>query len=135
MLVLPPARAGVGSAVNDATRELGSTLGVAVVGSLFSSVYAAHLAEGAFRTAGSAQLAQAKDSVAVAARLSAGDPTLLTATQDSFLAGLHAACLLVAGVCLVGALVAAVALPGRHFAVRSAEVGSGRPERAGVTVT
>ena len=30
--VLPPARAGVGSAVNDATRELGGTLGVAVVG-------------------------------------------------------------------------------------------------------
>ncbi|GAA4394485.1 MFS transporter [Tsukamurella soli] len=39
MLVLPPARAGVGSAVNDATRELGSTLGVAVIGSLFSSVF------------------------------------------------------------------------------------------------
>ena len=48
LLVLPPARAGVGSAVNDATRELGGTLGVAVVGSLFSSVYAAHLADGAF---------------------------------------------------------------------------------------
>jgi hypothetical protein len=29
MHVLPPARAGIGSAVNDATRELGSTLGVA----------------------------------------------------------------------------------------------------------
>ena len=48
LLVLPPARAGVGSAVNDATRELGGTLGVAVVGSLFSSVYAGHLADGAF---------------------------------------------------------------------------------------
>ena len=44
MQVLPPARAGVGSAVNDATRELGGTLGVAVVGSLFSSLYAARLA-------------------------------------------------------------------------------------------
>ena len=43
--VLPPARAGVGSAVNDATRELGGTLGVAVVGSLFSSLYAARLVE------------------------------------------------------------------------------------------
>ena len=47
LLVLPPARAGVGSAVNDATRELGGTLGVAVVGSIFSSVYAAHLADSA----------------------------------------------------------------------------------------
>ena len=45
--MLPPARAGVGSAVNDATRELGGTLGVAVVGSVFTSVWAAHLAGGA----------------------------------------------------------------------------------------
>ena len=48
LLVLPPARAGVGSAVNDATRELGGTLGVAVVGSIFSSVFAAHLASGSY---------------------------------------------------------------------------------------
>ena len=55
LLVLPPARAGVGSAVNDATRELGGTLGVAVVGSIFSSVFAAHLADGLFgRTPGRA---------------------------------------------------------------------------------
>ena len=40
LLVLPPARAGVGSMVDDATRELGGTPGVAVVGSLFSSVFA-----------------------------------------------------------------------------------------------
>ena len=32
-------KAGVGSAVNDTTREMGGTLGVAVVGSVFSSVY------------------------------------------------------------------------------------------------
>ena len=32
-------KAGVGSAVNDTTRELGGTLGVAVIGSVFSSVY------------------------------------------------------------------------------------------------
>ena len=53
LLVLPPARAGVGSAVNDATRELGGTLGVAVVGSLFSSVYAASFADGALSTVSS----------------------------------------------------------------------------------
>lgn len=52
MLVLPPARAGIGSAVNDATRELGSTLGVAVVGSLFSSTFGAHLADSAFAATG-----------------------------------------------------------------------------------
>ena len=32
-------KAGIGSAVNDTTRELGGTLGVAIVGSVFASVY------------------------------------------------------------------------------------------------
>ena len=36
---LPKEKAGVGSAVNDTTRELGGTLGVAVIGSVFASVY------------------------------------------------------------------------------------------------
>ena len=39
-------KAGVGSAVNDTTRELGGTLGVAVVGSVFSSVYIGALSDG-----------------------------------------------------------------------------------------
>src|SRR4029077_9482762 len=37
-------KAGVGSAVNDTTRELGGTLGVAIVGSVFASVYSGRLA-------------------------------------------------------------------------------------------
>jgi len=49
---LPPALAGIGSAVNDATRNLGSVLGVAVVGSIAASAYASHL--GAFQVVGPA---------------------------------------------------------------------------------
>jgi EmrB/QacA subfamily drug resistance transporter len=40
---LPLNKAGVGSAVNDTTRELGGALGVAVLGSLIASLYRAHL--------------------------------------------------------------------------------------------
>src|SRR5271163_4385961 len=40
---LPADKAGVGSAVNDTTRELGGTLGVAIAGSIFASVYSGHL--------------------------------------------------------------------------------------------
>jgi Na+/melibiose symporter-like transporter len=36
---LPLARAGVGSAVNDTTRQVGGAVGVAVIGSIFSSLY------------------------------------------------------------------------------------------------
>src|SRR5438093_13539656 len=36
---LPLNKAGVGSAVNDTTRELGGALGVAVIGSVLASIY------------------------------------------------------------------------------------------------
>jgi hypothetical protein len=36
---LPPNRAGVGSAVNDTTRQTGGALGVAVLGSVFAARY------------------------------------------------------------------------------------------------
>src|SRR5947199_4679359 len=43
MGVVPQAKAGVGSAVNEATRLLGGTLGVAVIGSVYASLYASRL--------------------------------------------------------------------------------------------
>jgi len=46
MGALPPERANVGSAVNDTTRELGGALGVAIVGSIMSSIYATQVADG-----------------------------------------------------------------------------------------
>jgi EmrB/QacA subfamily drug resistance transporter len=113
LLVLPPARAGVGSAVNDATRELGGTLGVAVVGSVFSSVFASHLGSGAFSALPAPVVTHAQDSVGVASAIAARDPRLLTAFHDSFLAGLSTACVMVGLLCLVGAVAAAFLLPGR----------------------
>ena len=113
LLVLPPARAGVGSAVNDATRELGGTLGVAVVGSVFSSVFASHLAGGSFGSLPGSLLARAQDSVGVAQVATTRDPRLLPAFHDSFLAAMSTACVVVGVLCLVGAMAAAVLLPGR----------------------
>src|SRR5262249_39135163 len=36
---LPPAKAGVGSAMNDTTRQMGGALGVAVIGSILATSY------------------------------------------------------------------------------------------------
>ena len=44
MGAVPEAKAGVGSAVNDATRLFGGTLGVAVIGSIAASLYSSRLA-------------------------------------------------------------------------------------------
>ena len=42
---LPLAKAGVGSAVNDTTRQVGGALGVAVLGSVFTSIYGSRVAD------------------------------------------------------------------------------------------
>lgn len=113
MLALPPARAGVGSAVNDATRELGSTLGVAVIGSVFSSVFGSSLHDSAFATTGNAN--EAADSVPMAFGIARADPALLTAAQNSFFDGLTTACIVVAALCFVAAVTGLATLPGRRF--------------------
>ena len=43
MSAVPESRAGAGSAMNDATRELGAALGIAVLGSIAASQYSSHL--------------------------------------------------------------------------------------------
>ena len=113
--VLPGAKAGVGSAINDATREAGGTLGVAVIGSVFTSLYAAHLT-GGFTHLPSGVLDTARESVAAAYALAESSPTLIDAANAAFMTGLHVACIVAAGVCWAGAL-GALALPGRRHAV------------------
>ena len=120
--VLPPAKAGVGSAVNDATREVGGTLGVAVIGSVFTSLYTSHLDGSAFARLPAATAQAARGSVATALQTATTAPDalrgeLLAALQASFMSGLHLACLVAAAVCWTGA-VAALALPGRPRALQ-----------------
>ncbi len=68
---LPPHRAGVGSAVNDTTRQTGGALGVAVLGSIFLGHY--HAAIGSLGFVPEAQRRAARESIgtslAVAGRL------------------------------------------------------------------
>jgi hypothetical protein len=114
---LPREKAGVGSAMNDTTRELGGTLGVAVVGSVFSSVYGPRLVEllANLPIPGDA-LAAAQKSVqaaaAVAERAPDGARTIvLDAAVASFMDGLAAGSRVAAIATLLGALVAARFLP------------------------
>jgi len=110
--VLPPAKAGVGSAVNDATREAGGALGVAVIGSVFNSVYQHQLAGSPLQALPAAAGAAARDSVGAALAI-ARNAGLEHSVINSFMDGLHFACAIAAAVCFAGA-VAAVKLPGRQ---------------------
>jgi predicted MFS family arabinose efflux permease len=114
---LPVEKAGVGSAMNDTTRQVGGALGVAILGSVFSSAYLAGIAP-ALRGAPAAAAKAAGQSVGVALaqaqRLggSAGQALRLAATS-SFVHAMDRALFVGAGFALLGALVALVWLPNR----------------------
>jgi hypothetical protein len=116
--VLPPAKAGVGSAVNDATREAGGTLGVAVIGSVFTSIYANHLSGTSITSLPHDVATAARNSVGAALAAAGRAPSplnnqLVADINSSFMSGMHVACLVAAGVCALGAT-GALMLPGRR---------------------
>ncbi len=132
-------KAGVGSAVNDTTRELGGTLGVAVIGSVFNSIYIGALRDGEIFSR-LPEIAQrpTEDSVGaagiVAERLPAElVPGYLAEVSDAFLSGLGLACLVTAGVAAAGSLFAARFLPARAMGERGSS-DEARPVEASATV-
>lgn len=116
---LPREKAGVGSAVNDTTRELGGTLGVAVVGSVFASLYAPEIVRlWSGLPIPEPAMAAARQSVVAAAEVAAQAPegaraVLLSAARDAFMHGFSTAVLVTAGVTAVAALGALLFLPAR----------------------
>jgi len=111
-------KAGIGSAVNDTTRELGGTLGVAVIGSVFSSVYVASLRDGpVFGALPPEAQSATQDSVAaagsVAPTLNADANAYLAEVSQAFLSGLSVACITVTAVTLAGSIFALRFLPAR----------------------
>src|SRR5437764_1474488 len=113
---LPLAKAGVGSAMNDTTRMVGGALGVAVIGSVMSSSYAAAVRPalaGLPRPAASA----AGDSIGAAVGVARGSGPaaahLLGAARAAFTAAMGDALLIGAAVAALGALLAVCFLPAR----------------------
>jgi EmrB/QacA subfamily drug resistance transporter len=119
MGVVPKDKAAVGSAVNDATRELGGTLGVAVIGSVFASLYLHALDRSHTTGIASALMARARESVgdglAAARQLGASDPhagdVFMATVRHAFFHGFQAGCLVAAGASLLGAVFIAIFLP------------------------
>ncbi|MDQ1181860.1 MFS transporter [Rhodococcus sp. SORGH_AS_0301] len=116
-------KAGIGSGMNDATREVGGTLGVAVIGSVYASLYAGALdsSDVAAALPEDARVA-VQDSVGGAVIASeqlraAGESVsadaVTAAANSAFLDGLAAGSHVAAGVTAVGAVVAAIFLPAR----------------------
>jgi len=135
MGVVPIEKAGVGSAVNDATRLLGGTLGVAVIGSVYASVYAGRITStlSARLPHGLAAIIHSSAGAALVAseRLAANGQAQLAshvhaAAAGALVRGLSAGCLVAAVVAAAGATAAALLLPAQPPALQAVV----RPDQA-----
>jgi len=111
---LPLGKAGVGSAVNDTTRQVGGALGVAVIGSVLASIYGSQVGDflhGKPVPSGTAK--ELQQSLGLALGASKQVPGLAETAINGFLDGMHAGVLVAAAVALVGAVIAFVWLPAR----------------------
>ncbi|MBV8296494.1 MAG: MFS transporter [Acidimicrobiia bacterium] len=107
MSAVPPRRAGAGSATNDATRELGAALGVAVLGSLAASKFASGLSTVTSRLSAVDQhqaRASLSGSLAVAHRLQEPARAFVEhGAKVAFVDGIHLACWLGAALTVTAA--------------------------------
>ncbi len=118
---VPLHKAGVGSAVNDTTREVGGAVGIAVIGSVVNSIYRSHVA-GAVAQLPKELQALAKDNIAKALAISdtldqqvgaGASQQMRAAVQQSFVDGVHVALRLSAVLVAAGAVVLYLRLPDR----------------------
>lgn len=117
---LPRAKAGVGSAVNDTTRQMGGAIGVAVFGSLMASHYTSAVVDKLTNAVPTPLLAQVKDNVGHAMSVAMDAPAarpyarqIIDAAGTSFTNGLHLVGLAAAVIILIAAIGVAIFLPAR----------------------
>jgi Na+/melibiose symporter-like transporter len=123
---LPLAKAGVGSAVNDTTRQVGGALGVAVLGSVMSSTYGPRVSEAISAVPLPAEQAKAiHDQIGAAMRAASeiGGPAgraLADVASRAFADGMSTAFIIGAGALALGVVIVGLFLPARardHVAV------------------
>jgi EmrB/QacA subfamily drug resistance transporter len=116
---LPRAKAGVGSAVNDTTRQVGGAVGVALIGSLLASVYRGDVRTGLADAGVSGSLVGKASSTVQAGVAVGGDvggragATIVSVAHDAFLSGYHLGVLVAAAITLTAAAGVFLWLPAR----------------------
>ncbi len=117
MGALPLGRAGVGSAMNDTTRQVGGAFGVAILGSILSSVYQSSLKSASIMNLLPPPVREiVRDSIGkatfIASHIGGQVGQMLTSSVNvAFIDAMHTTVLISAGVTLCGALVALLFLP------------------------
>ena len=123
MSAVPMGKAGVGSAMNDTTRELGGALGVAVLGSLVAGRYDSRLL-GGLGSLTSSLRSKAEESLAGALQVAkavggADGGGLAVRARESYVSGMHLAAIVAGCVALIASVIVYRYLPA--LSLRSAQ--------------
>ena len=118
--VVPQAKAGAGSAVNNTVRQVGGALGVAVIGSVLAATYGSNLGHAVDRLPARARDI-ARQSIGATVQVAQHAPPamrpqaqrLLARAGGAYVRSMHDAAWVSAGCALVGAIATAIWLPGR----------------------
>ena len=117
MATLPPARAGVGSAVNDTVREFGGALGVAVIGSVAATAYATSMHDklARFPDLTAADRSMLVNNVGAAIHTSrqfgAQGEQIAAAARSAFVDSMHSSLWIAAGLAFCAAVVTFTQMP------------------------
>lgn len=119
MASLPREKAGAGSAVNNTFRQVGGSLGVAVLGAVLSTVYRDGMTDTLNQLPDDLR-GKAGESLeatlAIAERMGPKGAALIGPADDAFVSAMHVVASLSAGITVVGALIAWFLLPRRSAA-------------------
>jgi hypothetical protein len=117
---LPRAKAGVGSAMNDTTRQVGGAVGVALLGSILASAFRPKVQDLLQGAVPGSLLGKIEDSLGSALGVARDVPAarpfagrIIDAAQTSFVSGMHAAVLVAAVIAVIGGIGVLVWLPAR----------------------
>jgi EmrB/QacA subfamily drug resistance transporter len=117
---LPRAKAGVGSAMNDTTRQVGGAVGVALLGSILASAFRPRVQDLLHGHVPGSLLGKVEDSLGSALGVARDDRAahafagrIVDAAQHSFVSGLHAAVLVAAAIAVIGGIGVVIWLPAR----------------------
>ena len=129
MGAIPPAKSGIGSAMNDTTRELGNALGVALLGSLINSTYLAGVQKmkNQMPQVSSEMLASISSSIqtahTVAQSLGSEAGALVTSVANqAFVSGMNSAMAIGGGIMLCACIFVFLAVPNQ---IQQTTIGEG----------
>lgn len=116
---LPIFKAGVGSAVNDTTRQIGGALGVAIVGSVLATTYSDRMgpilstlpAGSGFEAAGNSIGAARAIAGSLPAELASVGTALVAASRSAFVTAMHQGVLVAAATTALGIVLVLLFLP------------------------